>query len=143
MSVPFIVGRSVLEGTGQLPKFEDDLFKVNHLVNGEDGFLIPTAEVPLTNLFKGGILDEKALPIAVTALTPCFRAEAGSYGRDTRGLMRQHQVQTWPHHYCRRQPPPPPCPPCSPCPPRPPPSSSRSAKWSRSPRRRPLRPVRR
>ena len=79
MAVPYIVGRSVLEGTGQLPKFEDDLFKVNHQVNGEDGFLIPTAEVPLTNLFRESILDFGALPLSVTALTPCFRAEAGSY----------------------------------------------------------------
>ena len=91
MAVPYIVGRSVLEGTGQLPKFEEDLFKVNHQVNGEDGFLIPTAEVPLTNLFRESILDHQQLPLSVTALTPCFRAEAGSYGKDVRGLMRQHQ----------------------------------------------------
>jgi len=90
-SVPFIVGRSVLQGTGQLPKFEDDLFKVNHAVNGEDGFLIPTAEVPLTNLYRGRILDQELLPLRMCASTPCFRAEAGSYGRDVRGLMRQHQ----------------------------------------------------
>lgn len=91
VAVPYIVGRSVLEGTGQLPKFEDDLFQVNHLVNGEDGFLIPTAEVPLTNLYREQILDAAVLPISLTALTPCFRAEAGSYGRDVKGLMRQHQ----------------------------------------------------
>ncbi|KAH8045256.1 hypothetical protein JL722_14321 [Aureococcus anophagefferens] len=77
---------------GQLPKFEDDLFKLdNHKVRGEDAFLIPTAEVPLTNLVAGDILDESDLPIRVAALTHCFRAEAGSYGRDTRGLVRQHQ----------------------------------------------------
>lgn len=93
MAVPYIVGRSVLEGTGQLPKFEEDLFKVNHKVNGEDGFLIPTAEVPLTNLFRESILDHTSLPRSITALTPCFRAEAGSYGKDVRGLMRQHQFQ--------------------------------------------------
>lgn len=90
-SVPYIVGGSVLHGTGQLPKFEDDLFKVNHLVNGEEGYLIPTAEVPLTNLHRGQILDKAVLPLRMTALTPCFRAEAGAAGRDTRGLMRQHQ----------------------------------------------------
>lgn len=90
-SVPLIVGRDILEGTGQLPKFEDDLFKVNHRVNGQDGFLIPTAEVPLTNLYRGAILDGEKLPIHMCAATPCFRAEAGSYGRDVRGLMRQHQ----------------------------------------------------
>jgi len=90
-AVPYIVTRSTLEGTGQLPKFEADLFKVNHEASGEDAFLIPTAEVPLTNLFRGEILDEKLLPISLVALTPSFRAEAGSYGRDTRGLLRQHQ----------------------------------------------------
>lgn len=91
MAVPVIVGRGALEGTGQLPKFEDDLFKLSAPVNGRDAFLIPTAEVPLTNLLAGEILPEASLPLAFVALTPCFRAEAGSYGRDTRGLIRQHQ----------------------------------------------------
>ncbi|KAG5176550.1 hypothetical protein JKP88DRAFT_269202 [Tribonema minus] len=91
VNVPLLVTRSVLEGTGQLPKFEDDLFQTNHKVGGEDSFLIPTAEVPLTNLVRGQMLDESDLPLAFAALTPCFRAEAGSYGRDTRGLLRQHQ----------------------------------------------------
>jgi len=92
VAAPFIVARSALEGTGQLPKFEDDLFRVaNHGVRGEDAFLIPTAEVPLTNLARGETLRESDLPIRLAAFTPCFRAEAGSYGRDTRGLVRQHQ----------------------------------------------------
>ncbi|KAJ1459972.1 hypothetical protein M885DRAFT_510467 [Pelagophyceae sp. CCMP2097] len=91
-SVPLIVGRSALEGTGQLPKFEDDLFAIkNFAANGEDAFLIPTAEVPLTNLVAGKLLEEADLPINLAAWTSCFRAEAGSYGRDTRGLIRQHQ----------------------------------------------------
>ncbi len=94
MSVPLVVGRSALEGTSQLPKFEEDLFKIDpksHECNGEDAFLIPTAEVPLTNMHRDTILEEKDLPISYVALTPCFRAEAGSYGRDTRGLIRTHQ----------------------------------------------------
>jgi seryl-tRNA synthetase len=94
VSVPFVVGRSALEGTSQLPKFEEDLFKidgVSHKCNGEDAFLIPTAEVPLTNMHREEILNEDDLPISYVALTPCFRAEAGSYGRDTRGLIRTHQ----------------------------------------------------
>lgn len=94
LSVPFIVSRSTLEGTSQLPKFEEDLFKIDpnsHTCNGEDAFLIPTAEVPITNLYRDTILDESDLPLSFTALTPCFRAEAGSYGRDTRGLVRTHQ----------------------------------------------------
>ncbi|CAM9112690.1 unnamed protein product [Choristocarpus tenellus] len=91
VSVPYLVSRSSLEGTGQLPKFEDDLFKTNHLVANEDSFLIPTGEVPLTNLLRGKLLDKSELPLSFVALTPCFRAEAGSYGRDTRGLLRQHQ----------------------------------------------------
>mmetsp|Transcript_36179 Transcript_36179/g.115863 ORF Transcript_36179/g.115863 Transcript_36179/m.115863 type:complete len:528 (-) Transcript_36179:61-1644(-) len=91
-SVPLVVSRTSLEGTGQLPKFEDDLFKLaNHKVRGEDAFLIPTAEVPLTNLLAGELVDEGDLPLKLAAATPCFRAEAGSYGRDTRGLVRQHQ----------------------------------------------------
>ena len=94
VSVPLVVGRSALEGTSQLPKFEEDLFKItpeSHTCNGEDAFLIPTAEVPLTNLYAGQILEEADLPLSFVALTPCFRAEAGSYGRDTRGLIRTHQ----------------------------------------------------
>ena len=94
VSVPLVVGRSALEGTSQLPKFEEDLFRItpeSHTCNGEDAFLIPTAEVPLTNLYAGQILDEAELPLSFVALTPCFRAEAGSYGRDTRGLIRTHQ----------------------------------------------------
>lgn len=84
---PFIVNRNSLTGTGQLPKFEDDLFKID----GLDYFLIPTAEVPLTNIFKNEILSEDIFPVYFTAFTPCFRKEAGSYGKDTRGLIRQHQ----------------------------------------------------
>lgn len=84
---PFMVNRESMTGTGQLPKFEDDMF---HLPS-KDFFLIPTAEVPLTNLFGKEILDVKELPLNVTAYTPCFRKEAGSAGRDTRGLIRQHQ----------------------------------------------------
>ncbi|CAM9956667.1 unnamed protein product [Scytosiphon promiscuus] len=91
VSVPLLVTRSSLEGTGQLPKFEDDLFKTNHLAANEDSFLIPTGEVPLTNLLRGQLLDKAQLPVSLVALTPCFRAEAGSAGRDTRGLLRQHQ----------------------------------------------------
>lgn len=91
VSVPYIVSRSTLEGTGQLPKFEEDLFKVNHAVGGEDAFLIPTAEVPVTNLFRDQILNGTDLPIYLVCSSPSFRAEAGSYGRDTRGLLRQHQ----------------------------------------------------
>lgn len=89
--VPYLVGRAALEGTGQLPKFEEDLFRLAEPLNGREGFLIPTAEVPLTNLHAGEILDEAMLPIAYCAFTPCFRAEAGSHGKDTRGLFRQHQ----------------------------------------------------
>ncbi len=85
---PFLVNADALRGTGNLPKFEQDLFKIA----GEwDLFLIPTAEVPLTNLHRGEILDGKLLPICYTAYTPCFRSEAGSYGADVRGLIRQHQ----------------------------------------------------
>merc|ERR1719253_670806 len=94
VSPPLVVSRSALEGTSQLPKFEEDLFKIvpeSHTCNGEDAFLIPTAEVPLTNMHTGQILDESDLPLSYCALTPCFRAEAGSYGRDTRGLIRTHQ----------------------------------------------------
>jgi len=84
---PFIVNRDSMTGTGQLPKFEEDLFKLE----GWDYFLVPTAEVPVTNIHKGEVLDEDDLPILYTAYTPCFRSEAGSYGKDTRGLIRQHQ----------------------------------------------------
>jgi seryl-tRNA synthetase len=85
---PFLVNRAALTGTGNLPKFEQDLFKIA----GEwDLFLIPTAEVPLTNLHREEILDGRTLPIKYTAYTPCFRSEAGSYGADVRGLIRQHQ----------------------------------------------------
>ncbi len=84
---PFMVNSDSMTGTGQLPKFADDLFKIE----GLDYYLIPTAEVPVTNMFKGEILDEEDLPLCYTAYTPCFRKEAGSYGKDTRGLIRQHQ----------------------------------------------------
>ncbi len=87
VSVPELVNRRALEGTGQLPKFEDDLFKIE----GEDLYLIPTAEVPLTNLFQDEILPADRLPIKMTGFTACFRKEAGSAGRDTRGMIRQHQ----------------------------------------------------
>jgi len=91
MMVPYIVSRSTMTGTGQLPKFENDAFRVSHDVGGEDAFLISTAEIPLTNLHRDEILSEDQLPMRSVAFTPCFRAEAGSYGRDTRGLIRQHQ----------------------------------------------------
>jgi seryl-tRNA synthetase len=85
---PFLANTASLTGTGQLPKFEQDLFKIA----GEwDLYLVPTAEVPLTNLHRGEILDGRELPINYTAYTPCFRSEAGSYGQDVRGLIRQHQ----------------------------------------------------
>ena len=85
---PFIVTANTLFGTGQLPKFESDLFK---LTDDRGLYLIPTAEVPLTNIYADEILDGSSLPIKMTAYTPCFRSEAGSYGKDTRGLIRQHQ----------------------------------------------------
>ncbi len=84
---PFLVNRTSMTGTGQLPKFEDDLFRTEP----DDMFLIPTAEVPLTNIHRDEILKESDLPLLYTAYTPCFRREAGSYGRDVRGLIRQHQ----------------------------------------------------
>jgi seryl-tRNA synthetase len=88
MEPPFLVNSEALRGTGNLPKFEQDLFKIA----GEwDLYLIPTAEVPLTNLHRGEILDGRRLPLRYTAYTPCFRSEAGSYGADVRGLIRQHQ----------------------------------------------------
>ena len=84
---PFLVNRETMTGTGQLPKFEEDLFKLK----GWDYYLIPTSEVPVTNIYAKEILDEEQLPLKFTAYTPCFRSEAGSYGRDTKGLIRQHQ----------------------------------------------------
>lgn len=85
--VPFMANTNTLEGTGQLPKFGEDLFKIE----GEDLYLIPTAEVSLTNLYNDEILDKEDLPLLLTSYTPCFRKEAGSAGRDTRGIIRQHQ----------------------------------------------------
>lgn len=85
---PFLVSSTTLYGTGQLPKFEQDLFKI---AGDWDLYLIPTAEVPLTNLYRGEILDGRLLPLKYAAYTPCFRSEAGSYGADVRGLIRQHQ----------------------------------------------------
>jgi seryl-tRNA synthetase len=99
---PFMVNSKSLFGTGQLPKFADDLFRTSDAdaesaANGEfkdaDHWLIPTAEVPVTNLYRDEILDEARLPISFTAYTPCFRAEAGAAGKDTRGIIRQHQFQ--------------------------------------------------
>ena len=86
---PFMVNSASLYGTGQLPKFADDLFKIeNH-----DFWLIPTAEVPVTNIYRDEVLDPEQLPVKLCAYTPCFRSEAGSYGRDVRGIIRQHQFQ--------------------------------------------------
>ena len=88
--VPYLVNRESLKGTGQLPKFEEDLFKIE----GEsDYYLIPTAEVPVTNLVRDQILESDSLPQRMVTHTPCFRSEAGSYGKDTRGLIRQHQFE--------------------------------------------------
>ncbi|NLL36835.1 MAG: serine--tRNA ligase [Fretibacterium sp.] len=87
MQPPFMVRSAILEGTGQLPKFADDLYRIE----GEDLWMIPTAEVPLTNLHRETILEENDLPKYYTAYTPCFRREAGSAGRDVRGMLRQHQ----------------------------------------------------
>jgi seryl-tRNA synthetase len=84
---PYLVNTKTMSGTGQLPKFMDDLYKCE----GEDLWMIPTAEVPLTNIYSGEVLDEKDLPVKLTAFTPCFRREAGAYGKDIRGLIRQHQ----------------------------------------------------
>ena len=86
--VPYIVNSDSLIGTGQLPKFEEDQFKVD-----DNKYLIPTAEVPLTNLMRNETIDAQSLPIKMTSHTPCFRAEAGSYGKDTRGMIRQHQFE--------------------------------------------------
>ena len=90
-SVPNLVTRETMTGTGQLPKFEEDLFKTS--VGSRDLYLIPTAEVPLTNLYASEIIDPAALPLAFTAHTPCYRSEAGSYGKDTRGILRLAPVQ--------------------------------------------------
>jgi seryl-tRNA synthetase len=84
---PFMVNSACMTGTGQLPKFKEDLFKIE----GWDFYLIPTAEVPVTNIHREEILQEESLPIYYVSYTPCFRSEAGSYGKDTRGLIRQHQ----------------------------------------------------
>lgn len=90
MYVPYIVNEDSMRGTGQLPKFEEDLFRLN----GEANFyLIPTAEVPITNLWRDAIAEEKELPLRYVCHTPCFRSEAGSYGKDTRGMIRQHQFE--------------------------------------------------
>ena len=86
--VPYIANADSLQSTGQLPKFEEDLFKLTN-----DMYLIPTAEVPLTNLYRNTIIDSSSLPIKLTSHTPCFRSEAGSYGKDTKGLIRQHQFE--------------------------------------------------
>jgi len=86
---PFMVNSKTMTGTGQLPKFKDELFKIE----GWDLWLIPTAEVPVTNIHAGATLNEDELPLKYTAYTPCFRSEAGSYGKDTRGLIRQHQFE--------------------------------------------------
>ncbi|MEW6749114.1 MAG: serine--tRNA ligase [Candidatus Micrarchaeota archaeon] len=87
MAPPYLVNTQTMTGTGQLPKFKEDLYKCE----GDDLWLIPTAEVPLTNLYAGEVLEEKVLPIKLTAYTPCFRREAGAYGKDIKGLIRQHQ----------------------------------------------------
>ncbi len=88
---PFLVNSDSMYGTGQLPKFASDLFRVPH--GDKDLWLVPTAEVPVTNLYRDEVLDGAALPVSLTAYTPCFRSEAGSYGKDVRGIIRQHQFQ--------------------------------------------------
>ena len=88
---PYLVNSDSMYGTGQLPKFASDLFRVPH--GDKDLWLIPTAEVPVTNLYRDEVLDQARLPISLTAYTPCFRSEAGSYGKDVRGIIRQHQFQ--------------------------------------------------
>jgi seryl-tRNA synthetase len=90
VNVPFVVNRDSLFGTGQLPKFEEDLFK---LTDDREFYLIPTAEVPVTNIYRNEIVDDAQLPIKLVCHSPCFRSEAGSYGRDTRGMIRQHQFE--------------------------------------------------
>ena len=91
VSVPFMVTRNIAEGTGQLPKFEEDMFKTTN--DGKELFLIPTAEVPVTNIYNNQILNEADLPINYCSLTPCYRVEAGSAGRDVKGMFRQHQFE--------------------------------------------------
>ena len=91
ISPPLLVNEKVMFGTGQLPKFEEDQFEIKLTENDERKFLIPTAEVVLTNLVRESVVDYKDLPLRYVASTPCFRKEAGSYGKDTKGLMRQHQ----------------------------------------------------
>jgi seryl-tRNA synthetase len=91
--VPYLVTAECMHGTGQLPKFEEDLFKVTAALAGQDAYLIPTAEVPVTNLHRDEIVDETALPIRYFSYTACFRSEAGSAGRDTKGIIRVHQFQ--------------------------------------------------
>ena len=92
--VPYLVNPECLYGTSQLPKFADDLFSVQGTTqDGKPLYMIPTAEVPLTNLVRGEILEPAALPVKLTAHTPCFRSEAGSYGKDVKGLIRQHQFE--------------------------------------------------
>jgi seryl-tRNA synthetase len=88
---PYLVNSESMYGTGQLPKFASDLFRVPH--GEKDLWLIPTAEVPVTNLYRDEVLDQAQLPVSLTAYTPCFRSEAGSYGKDVRGIIRQHQFQ--------------------------------------------------
>ena len=90
---PFLVNTESLIGTGQLPKFAEDLFVTKRGNDESDLYLIPTGEVPLTNLVSNSIQEEQNLPLKFTALTPCFRSEAGSYGKDTRGMIRQHQFE--------------------------------------------------
>jgi len=91
ISPPLIVNENVMFGTGQLPKFEEDQFEIKLNIDEERKFLIPTAEVVLTNLVRDSVIDSKYLPLRYVASTPCFRKEAGSYGKDTKGMMRQHQ----------------------------------------------------
>lgn len=93
ISIPYMVSASTLKGTGQIPKFKDDLFHLsNHKIGGdEDSYLIPTAEVPVLGTYRNQILSNSTLPIRHVCYSPCFRAEGGSAGRDTRGLIRQHQ----------------------------------------------------
>ena len=91
VSPPLIVNENVMFGTGQLPKFEEDQFEIKLSDSNERKFLIPTAEVVLTNIVRESIIELKDLPIRVVAATPCFRKEAGSYGKDTKGMLRQHQ----------------------------------------------------
>ena len=91
ISPPLLVNENVMFGTGQLPKFEEDQFEIKLSKNDERKFLIPTAEVVLTNLVRESVIEAKNLPLRYVASTPCFRKEAGSYGKDTKGMMRQHQ----------------------------------------------------